>query len=145
MKDVLTRNTTYDEIKELVSEHIASLFCPLDSYLEDILLSAELYCFVYNSKLIGYYAVGEKTLQFFYVSKRFFRYAPTLLERAIKQHSLKMVRVISQDSLLCSLMVEWDYEPERGACRRGPGAHLCCGCPNPDLGGPDHWCDIDER
>ena len=116
MNDIITRKTTYDEIKELVGEHIASMAYPLDSYLEDILLTGDIYCFAAENQHIGYYAVGEETLQFFYVCKRFFRHAPSLLESAITEHSLKKVRVISQDSLLCALMVEWDYTSERGAC-----------------------------
>ncbi|MBT3318603.1 MAG: hypothetical protein HN948_10075 [Clostridia bacterium] len=116
MKDIFIKKTTLGDAKDLVDDHISSLAFPLDSYLEDILLDAQIYCFVRDDNLIGYFAVSERTMQFFHVIKSHYRYAASLFLRAITEHALKTVRVMSQDSQLCALMVEWDYTPERGAC-----------------------------
>lgn len=116
MKDILIRETNYAQVEDLVTGHISTLAFPFDSYLEDILLDAQLYCFVRDDYPVGYFAVSEQTLQFFHIIKSQYRYAPLLLERAVTELKLSDVRVISQDSRLCALMVEWDYESERGAC-----------------------------
>ena len=104
------------KIKDLIQEHIRSLPFPLDSYLEDLLISSDIYSFEYNDLNIGYFAVKNNTINFFYVKKEYFKVAPALLERLIKDYSIERVHILTQDSLLNRLIIEWDYEKKMEGC-----------------------------
>jgi GNAT superfamily N-acetyltransferase len=84
--------------------------------MEDQLFNSAVYKLMYGTKCIGYAAQKKQTLQFFYVRKKYFRYAPALLEKFISEKGIKRVFVITQDSLLCTLIAEWEYEKEKHAC-----------------------------
>jgi GNAT superfamily N-acetyltransferase len=89
----------------------------MDSWLEDnLLFKATLYKLMRGNTCIGYAALLKKTLQFFHVRKEYFRYAPALFEKFIAEKAVKKVFVISQDSLLCALIAEWEYKKVKQAC-----------------------------
>ena len=71
---------------------------------------------MYGNKCIGRAAQKKQTLQFFHVRKKYFLYAPALLEKVIKENSIERVFVMTQDPLLCALIAEWEYEKEKHAC-----------------------------
>ena len=104
------------EVQGIIEEHIKSLSCPMDSWLEDRLLEAAIHKIIYNSCCIGYAGQIEETLHFFHICKEHFRYAPTILEAFIEKKAIKRVFIMTQDSLLSSLIAEWDYEKEKVAC-----------------------------
>lgn len=105
-----------NDIDELMSLHIESLSQPMDSWLEDRLMESVLYKIVFKNCKIGYIGRIEDTLEFFYVKKEHFRYAALILEKFILENAIKKVFIITQDSLLCALISEWDYEKEKQAC-----------------------------
>lgn len=108
--------TSIEEIEGLVVEHIATLTYPMDSWLEDRLFESVLYKILYEDDCIGYAGQVGELLSYFYVRREYFRHAQDILEKVITQKAIKRVFVITQDSLLCALMAEWDYGKEKQAC-----------------------------
>lgn len=104
------------EINELVKSHIESLSYPMDSWLEDRLLESDIYNLMYEKNSIGFAGLIRDTLQFFYVKKDCFRYAPVILEKIVSEKAIKRVLIMTQDSLLTAIIAEWDYEKEKQAC-----------------------------
>ena len=105
------------EIDKVLKSHIKSLSYPMDSWLEDnLLFKATIYKLMCGNACIGYAAQLKQTLQFFYVRKTYFRYAPALLEKFITDKAVVKVFVMTQDSLLCALISEWEYEKRKQAC-----------------------------
>lgn len=105
-----------NEIREIIDKHIESLSYPMDSWLEDRLVEAAIYKIIYKSCCIGYAGQIEETLHFFHIGKEHFSYAPAILEAFIEKKAIKRIFVMTQDSLLCALIAEWDYEKEKVAC-----------------------------
>jgi GNAT superfamily N-acetyltransferase len=112
----VTKKSNIKEANALLKAHIKSLAYPLDSWLEDQLFNSAVYKLMYRTKCIGYAAQKKQTLQFFHVRKKYFRYAPALLEKFVAENGIKRVFVITQDSLLCALIAEWEYQKEDHAC-----------------------------
>lgn len=108
--------STLEDIRGLVEKHIHGLSYPMDSWLEERLLESALYRIVHNGNVIGYAGLIKDTLHFFYVEPEHFRYAPAALEQLVGEEAIKRVFVMSQDSMLCALISEWDFEKEMAAC-----------------------------
>ena len=105
------------EIEAELKSHVSSLSFPMDSWLEDCLLfKCVIYKLMCRNVCVGYAAQMEQNLQFFHVKKKYFRYAPTLLEKFISEYAITKVYVMTQDSLLCALIAEWEYKKEKQAC-----------------------------
>jgi GNAT superfamily N-acetyltransferase len=110
------KKSNLKEVDLLVKAHAKSLVFPMDSWLEDQLFSSAVYKLMYGTKCVGYAAQKKQTLQFFHVRKKYFRYAPALLEKVVAENSIERVFVITQDALLCALIAEWEFEKEKHAC-----------------------------
>jgi GNAT superfamily N-acetyltransferase len=110
------KKSNLKELDSLVKAHAKSLVVPMDSWLEDQLFNSAIYKLMSGKKCIGYAAQKKQTLQFFHVRKKYFRYAPALLEKFVAEKGIKRVFVITQDSLLCALIAEWEYTKEKHAC-----------------------------
>ncbi len=115
MKDSLILKSSFEECKALVWEHTCSLYSPLDAWLEEALFGSDIYKLLIGEEAIGYCAVKDDTLKFFYVTGEYFNYAAGLLEKAVYELGIKKVMGITQDSALCALLGEWDYEMKRDA------------------------------
>jgi GNAT superfamily N-acetyltransferase len=109
------KKSNHNEVDSLVKAHAKSLVFPLDSWLEDQLFNSAVYKLMYGTKCIGYATQKKQTLQFFHVRRKYFRYAPALLEKFIAENDIKRVFVITQDALLCALIAEWEYTKEKHA------------------------------
>ena len=116
MNNFCIKKSTFDEVSEAIDAHISSLAFPMDSYVEDVLLNEEIFCIRHDEKLVGYFVIEEQALQLFHVLREFRRYASELMERAVTTYSLQKIHVMSQDSQLCALLIEWDYTVERWGC-----------------------------
>jgi GNAT superfamily N-acetyltransferase len=110
------KKSSIKEVDALIKAHVKSLAYPLDSWLEDQLFNSAVYKLMYGNRCVGYAAQKKQTLQFFHVRKKYFRDAPSLLERFVSENGIKRVFVITQDSLLCALIAEWEYTKEKQAC-----------------------------
>ncbi len=110
------KKSNLKEVDSLVKAHAKSLVFPMDSWLEDQLFSSAVYKLLAGTKCIGYAAQKKQTLQFFHVRKKYFRYAPALLEKFVAENGIKRVFVITQDAPLCALIAEWEYTKEKHAC-----------------------------
>jgi GNAT superfamily N-acetyltransferase len=108
--------STIQEIEAEIQSHVESLSYPMDSWLEDSLLGSVVYKLICETTCIGYAAQLKQVLQFLYVRKGHFRYAPLLLERFIAERAIKRVFIMSQDALLSALMAEWDHDKEKQGC-----------------------------
>lgn len=116
MNDIRIVKTALIDIMDVVRAHIGTLTFPLDSYLEDALMAGDCCCFECGGRRVGYCVIEGDALQFFYVLPKAYRYAPVLLERVVDEYGIKKALVMSQDSQMCALMAEWDFDKARFAC-----------------------------
>jgi GNAT superfamily N-acetyltransferase len=116
--------TTLEGLGEIIRSHMHTLAYPVDSWLEGRLRESTFHAFLLKGTLIGYGGLIKDTLHFFHVTKDYFRYAPALLENIIGDREVKRVFVMTQDSLLCALVSEWDYEKEKQACWFSDGGRV---------------------
>ena len=105
-----------NEITRILNSHRSSLTHPIDSYCEDKLTESTIYRILTDGADIGYMGIIEDEVRFFHVLPVYFKYAPEALEYCINQKGVKVVNVITQDSLLVSLIAEWDFSKEKEAC-----------------------------
>lgn len=116
MKSFQISESNFEDAKGIIQAHIDSLAYPLDSWLEDRLLESVIFKLIYDDVCIGYGGQVKETLHFFHVLTNYFRYAPLLLEKVVQEKEIRRVFIMTQDSLLCALMAEWDFDIEREAC-----------------------------
>jgi hypothetical protein len=118
MKDysITIGESNLDEIYNVIDSHIESLAYPMDSFLEDKLLSCDKYKILFNNKLIGYAGVYAEELYFFHVLHKYFDFAPDILELFISEKNINRIFIMSQDPLFVALISEWDYKKEKDAC-----------------------------
>ena len=100
----------------MIQGHIRALATPYESWTEDCLYESRFYALRCDGELIGYAAVFEQTLRFFYVEPARFAFAPALLEQVISELGIAHVQVMTQDPKLCTLIAEWEYDKEKFAC-----------------------------
>ncbi len=105
-----------DAAHDIIIAHIQSLAFPIESWLEDELFESKVYRFICENRCIGYCAVADATLTFFYVEPKYRRYAPSLLERAVSDFNITRVRVMTQDAEICTLIAEWHYDTQKVGC-----------------------------
>jgi predicted acetyltransferase len=115
--------STINDLKPLIALHMAGLSYPMDSWLEDRLLESDIYELKLDSRTIGYAGLFQETVQFFYVKKEYFRYAPEALSQFIEEKALERVFIMTQDTLLDGLIAEWDHDIERQACWFSDGGY----------------------
>lgn len=105
-----------DALDGMIRAHIGALATPFESWTEDCLYECRFYALRCDGELIGYAAVFDLTLRFFYVEPAHFAAAPVLLEKVISGLGLERMQVMTQDPLLCALVAEWEYDKEKFAC-----------------------------
>ena len=115
MKDARIIKSGYEECRALVYQHACSLYSPFDSWLEEALLGSDIYKLLLGEEAVGYCATKGETLKFFYVASDYFNKAAGFLEKAVEELCIKKIMGITQDSALCALLGEWDYEICRDA------------------------------
>lgn len=109
-------DTSFEEIKDIVLEHVSSLVFPMDSWLEDNLVQSVVYKLLYQEELIGYAGIFDHMLHYFYVKKPYFKYAPLMLEKFIRDKAVTCLFVTTQDPLFSALSAEWEYVKKKQAC-----------------------------
>ena len=72
MTDVKIIASTYSECKSIVEEYSKSLSGPMESWMEEALLTSDFYKFDLEGTAIGYFCIKEETLKYFYVTKQYF-------------------------------------------------------------------------
>jgi len=117
MKTTFTLTEAHlNEITELLQSHKSYLVHPMDSYCEDKLDESTIYRIIHEGIYIGYVGIIGDELRFFHVLPVYFKYAPDAFEYCIKQKGIKTVNIMTQDSLLVSLIAEWDFRIEKEGC-----------------------------
>ncbi len=115
MKDTQIIKSSFEECRALTAEHASSLYSPLDSWLEEALLGSDIYKLLLGEETVGYCAAKDETLKFFYVAGDYFSNAADFLEKVVEELGIKKIMGITQDSALCALLGEWDFEIKRDA------------------------------
>lgn len=117
MKNTYTLiSSNLNEITELLNSHKSHLAHPMDSYCEDKLDESTIYRIVNDGEDIGYAGIIGDELRYFHVLPMYFKYAPDAFEYCIKQKEIRTVTVNTQDSMLVSLIAEWDFKIEKEGC-----------------------------
>lgn len=115
-KNLNIKKVEIKDVSDILNEHIESLSYPMDSWMEDRLVESTKYQLMYGEICIAYIGILKDILHFFYVKKAYFKYAPAILEKVIKEKAIGRVFIMTQDSLLTALLAEWDYDIEKKAC-----------------------------
>ncbi len=105
-----------EDVNVFIQEHLKVFLYHMDSWPEERLVETEKYMIILNHIKVGYTAIKDNSIFYFYVRKEFFPYAPSLLEEIIERKKIKSVFVLTQDSFLSALIAEWDYEKKKLAC-----------------------------
>jgi hypothetical protein len=108
--------TNIDNARYIIDEYLATLAYPLDSYLEDIFLNADLFIIKIDQQASGFFAIQEDTIQFFHINKENYRDGADIFEKIVKNYKIKNVLVNSADPQINALIIEWDYQMERMGC-----------------------------
>ena len=101
---------------EWLSAYLQGLTAPMDSYVEDNLGQCNIFSVLAGGNHVGFIGVQEQTLWFFYVSAHYLRYAQAIFEEAVKTLDIKKVFFRTSDQLLVSLVMDWEFDKEKGAC-----------------------------
>lgn len=108
--------STMGKLTDIIGQHAHSLSYPMDSWLEDQLSEADCLDIIYDGSTVGYAGIKEQNLRFFYIMPTHFSHAPEILQRLIEDYSITRLFFMSQDPLLATLVIGWDYEIEKVGC-----------------------------
>lgn len=108
--------STIESVRPLIDEHMAGLIYPIDSYLEEVMYGSQIYMIISEGMTIGYFALTEQSMNYFFVSKSYQYHAEKVFEDVVATYDVENVTVISSDQLLNRLLVQWDFERSRMAC-----------------------------
>lgn len=106
----------WEEANIFIQEHLKEFTYHLDSWPEERLIETEKFIILMNGKKVGYTAIKDNSIFYFYVRKEFYRFAPSILEEVIDKKEIKSVFVLTQDSFFSALVAEWDYDKKKLAC-----------------------------
>ena len=120
-------SAAFEQQLPLIRQHMQSLAQPPDSFLEEQLEASELLQIMLDGTAIGYAALREGALYSFYVAPAYYRHAPDILETLAASREITLLHVLTHDSRLLSLLMEWDYTMrEREACWFTDGGRTEC-------------------
>lgn len=101
--------------KIYLEEYLRTLSCPMDSYMEDNLEKSEIFSVNVEDKHVGFAAKQEETLYYFYIDKIWIRFAQFIFEQFIKEQHISSVFFQTSDTLLVSLVCDWEFDKKKGA------------------------------
>ncbi|MDP3058675.1 MAG: GNAT family N-acetyltransferase, partial [bacterium] len=81
----------------------------------DNLESAQFISIHLGDKSIGFAAKKEQILWFIYIRKEHLRYAPRAFDQIINEHDINTVYFQTTDSLMTSLVMDYEFEKTKGA------------------------------
>ncbi|MBE9914799.1 GNAT family N-acetyltransferase [Paenibacillus donghaensis] len=100
-----------DEIKHLVNDYSKTLSSPIDSFLEQHILSSDFYVILDGSEEVGYYAIHQnELLTQFYIKPSYLKVAQELFSKVIEDHTVKSLFVPTSDELFVSLALDKDFQ-----------------------------------
>lgn len=109
------KTSSLQENSALLTEYVESLAYPMDSFVEDNLIKAAIHSIVVNNKPVGFLGIQGETLWFFYLSKPHTAMAQDVLEDAVREFKIKDIYFQTSDSLLVSLVMDWEFDKKKGA------------------------------
>lgn len=126
--------SSLDENKVLVDEYLKSLAAPMDSYVEDNIVSCQIQSIVADGVPCGFFGSQGETLWVFYVTKPMLRYAQAIFTDACQNSELTEVFFQTSDPLMVGLVMDWEFEKKKGAYFFVDGGHIA----RPELS----FCDV---
>ena len=103
------------ENREWLTAYLHSLSEPMDSWAEDNLDKCTIFSVIDRGTHIGFIGAQGQTLWFFYVDARYLWSAQDIFEEAVKSLDIKNVYLRTSDQLLVSLVMDWEFDKEKGA------------------------------
>jgi GNAT superfamily N-acetyltransferase len=99
-----------EEIRPLIQEYTQTLSSPIDSFLEEHILSSDFYVILEHSTEIGYYAIRHgRLLTQFYVRPSYLKSAQELFAQVIQTYNVESLYVPTCDELFISLALDRDF------------------------------------
>lgn len=105
--DIRFKSTTYEELKNEVSQHAKKNNMLIDSYFEYFIMTSNFYEIRSNDKVVGFFSVLNKnSLTFFKVYDEYNRYAQEIFFLVKKMEKVKDALVFSSDELFLNLCMD---------------------------------------
>ena len=105
-----------EDISAFIQEHLKAFPYHMDSWPEERLVETEKFILLLNDEKVGYTAIKDDSIFYFYVRKEFCRFAPFILEEIVEERKIKSVFVLTQDAAFSALLAEWDYDKKKLGC-----------------------------
>ena len=98
--------SSWESNQHHVARYIAGIAVPYDDFLEDFILSSEIYVIHAGGEDIGFFGVHEDFLTILYVEELHFRLANAILEKIIAETGVKEAFVPTTDLAFLSVALE---------------------------------------
>jgi hypothetical protein len=99
-----------DNIQHLMDEYVQGLSSPIDSFLEDHILTSMFYSFQDSENVIGYYAIHtDQLLTQFYIRRSHLKHSQIAFGDVLERHTVKSLFVPTCDELLLSLALDREF------------------------------------
>jgi hypothetical protein len=102
--------SNHNENSLLINQYIEGLSCPMDSFMEDRLAESPIFSIYTKDVHVGFAIAKESELIFFYLEKQWISNAQNIFGEFIKCNNIKSVNYQTSDTLLTSLVSDWEYE-----------------------------------
>lgn len=107
---MITKECLINEIQYLIDEYIQDLSSPIDSFLEEHILTSTFYKLQEGSQIVGYYAIhNNELLTQFYISRPYQKYSQRMFNQVLESNSVKSLFVPTCDELYVSLALDMNF------------------------------------
>ncbi|WP_428239795.1 GNAT family N-acetyltransferase [Gynuella sp.] len=114
---VFVSTQTMSELS-MLNRYLDSLTTPIDSNLEDVILSSALYRIVIDDQVAGLFAINDSTrLTLFWLERGFLSYAGDVFQQVCVQHRIENILVSTSETLLLSFAMDYQkHVTTKGHC-----------------------------
>jgi GNAT superfamily N-acetyltransferase len=100
-----------EEIKDLILEYVSMLQSPIDSFLEEHILSSTFYLINDNAEAVGYYAIyKEDLLTQFFLRGSMYSKSQEVFKQVLASHPISSIFVTTSDEFLLSTVLDQDFK-----------------------------------
>jgi hypothetical protein len=90
----------------LLDEYVEQISIPYDDFLEDKILSSEIYSVLLYEEHIGFCGIQDKTMNIFYIRNVFFEHARSVFSRAKEEMGVTVAFIPTTDIAALSVVLE---------------------------------------
>ncbi|AJQ94521.1 GNAT family N-acetyltransferase [Gynuella sunshinyii] len=114
---VFVSTQTMSELS-MLNRYLDSLTTPIDSNLEDVILSSALYRIMIDDQAAGLFAVNDSTrLTLFWLERPFLSYASDVFQQVCVEYRIENILVSTSETLLLSLAMDYQkHVTSKGHC-----------------------------